>query len=67
MCSDAEWEKLRRRVEDAVESEDLRDFLSDAYACAEALIDEFKVWTRGPENAEWLRGCRARRRPEWVV
>jgi hypothetical protein len=32
MCSNADWEKLRRRVEDAVESEDLQSFMSEAAA-----------------------------------
>ena len=67
MCSKAEWERLRRRVEDAVESEDLRSFMSDAAARVEALIDEIKLWTCASEKAEWIRRCERRSRPDWVV
>ena len=57
MCSHAEWEKLRRRVEDAVESEDLRSFMSEVAARVEVLIDEIKLGTCASENAEWIRRC----------
>ena len=67
MCSHAEWEKLRRRVEDAVESEDLRSLMSEAAARVEALVDEIKLWTCASENAEWIRRCGRRSRPDWVV
>jgi len=67
MCSNAEWEKLRRRVEDAVESEDLRSFMSEAAARVEALIDETKLWTCASEKVEWIRRCERRSRPNWVV
>jgi hypothetical protein len=67
MCSQREWEKLRRRVEDAVESEDLREFLSDAAAHVEALIDEIEAWTCATEDAEWVRRCHPRSRAQWVV
>jgi hypothetical protein len=67
MCSHAEWENVRRRVEDAVESEELREFLSEAAARFEALVDELKDWTCAGENAEWTRRCRSRSRAQWVV
>jgi hypothetical protein len=67
MCSQAEWDKLRRRVEDAVESEDLRNLMSEAAARVEALIDEIKVWTCAPENAGWVRRCQRRSRSQWAV
>jgi hypothetical protein len=50
MCNNAEWEKLRRRVEDTVESEELRSFISDAAARVDSLIVEMKVWTCAPEK-----------------
>lgn len=67
MCSNAEWEKLRRRVEDAVDSEDLRGFLSEAAVRVEALVDEIKVWNCATENTEWVRRCQPRSRAQWVV
>ena len=67
MCSKAEWERLRRRVEDAVESDDLRSFMSEAAARVEALIDEIKLWSCASENSEWTRPCERRSRPDWVV
>jgi hypothetical protein len=67
MCSQAEWDELRHRVEDAVESGDPRDLISETAARVEALIDEIKVWTCAPETAEWVRGCQRRSGPEWVV
>jgi hypothetical protein len=67
MCSQAEWDELRRRVEDVVQSGELRDLISETAARVEALIDEIKVWTCAPENAEWVRGSQRRSRPEWVV
>ena len=50
MCSQAEWDKLRRRAEDALASEDVRELMSEAAARFEALIDEIKVWTCAPEE-----------------
>ena len=67
MCSQAEWDELRHRVEDAVESGDLRNLICETAARVEALIDEISVWTCAPENAEWVRRCRRRSRAEWVV
>jgi hypothetical protein len=67
MCIQADWDELRRRVEDAVESGDLRNLISETAARVEALIDEISVWTRASENAEWVRRCQRRSRAEWVV
>jgi hypothetical protein len=67
MCSRTEWDYFVRRVEDAVEEGQLRDFVSDAAARIDALIDEITVWACPPEKAEWVRGRRQRSRPEWVV
>jgi hypothetical protein len=67
MCSRAEWDDLRRRAEDALASEDLRELMSEAAARFEALIDEIKVWACAPDDAEWVRRCQWRPRSEWVV
>jgi hypothetical protein len=67
MCSQAEWDVLRRWVEDAVESEDLRDLVSAAAARIEVLIDEVKMRTCAQDDAQRFRGCRRRSRPQWVV
>jgi hypothetical protein len=67
MCSRAEWDYFVRRVEDAVEEGQLRDFISDAAARIDALIDEITAGACPAEKAEWVRGRRRRPRPEWVV
>jgi S-adenosylmethionine/arginine decarboxylase-like enzyme len=67
MCNQAEWDKLRRRAEDAFASEDLRELMSEAAARVEALIDEIKVWAFAPEDAECFRRRQRRPRSEWVV
>jgi hypothetical protein len=67
MCSHAEWEKVRHGVEDAVESEGLRDFLTDAAAHVEALIDEIRARACASERGEWVHRCERRSRPRWVV
>jgi hypothetical protein len=67
MCSHPEWDKLRRQVEDAIESEDLRYLISEAAAQLEGLIEEIKVWGCKAENPEWVRRRQRRSRPEWVV
>ena len=67
MCSNAEWENLARRVEESLEEGNLRDFVSDAAARVEVLIDEIMGCACAPEHAEWVRGRSRRSRPEWVV
>jgi hypothetical protein len=67
MCSHAEWDYFVRRVEDAVEDGELRDFISDAAARIDALIDEITAWACPAEKAEWAGGRRRRPRPESVV
>ena len=67
MCCRAEWDYLVRRVEDAVEEGQLRDFISDAATRIDALIDEITAWECPADRAEWVRGRRQRPRPEWVV
>jgi hypothetical protein len=67
MCSHAEWEHLARRVEESIDEGHLRDFVSDAAARLQALIDEIMSCGCAPENAEWVRGRGRRSRTEWVV
>jgi hypothetical protein len=65
MCSHAEWENLRRKVE-GVDERAVREFFSDAAARIDALIDEFATWACRPEN-EWIRRqWRGRPGPEWI-
>jgi hypothetical protein len=67
MCNYAEWENLLRRVEDAVEEGHVRDFVSDAAARIDALIDEITGWGCGPENTPWVRGRGPGSQREWVA
>jgi hypothetical protein len=64
MCSRAEWQCFVRRVEDVVEEGQLRDFVSDAAARIDALIEEITARACPPEQREWVR---ERQRPEWFV
>lgn len=65
MCSYQEWERLTSRLQEAVDDARLREFLADAAACVEVLVDEFKGWACAPEDADWV--CGRRSRTEWVV
>jgi hypothetical protein len=67
MCTYEEWESLRRRVQDAVEEGELREFVADALAHAEAFVQELKRRACAPEDAEWARRRGARSRTEWVA
>jgi hypothetical protein len=67
MCSHAEWESFKRRVEESIEEGDLRDLVSDAAARVEVLIDEVMRGACAPEHADWHRGRSRRYPPEWVV
>jgi hypothetical protein len=67
MCSYAEWENLLRRVEGAVDEGHVREFVSEAAARVDALIDEIIVRGCTPENAPWVRGRRPGSRAEWVA
>jgi hypothetical protein len=67
MCSRTEWDYFVRRVEDVVPDGQLRDLVSDAAARIDALIDEITACACPAEKAEWVRGRRQRRRPEFVV
>ena len=67
MCSQTDWQSFARRFEESIEEGHLREFVSDAAARVEALIDEIMSCACAPEHAEWARGRRRRSRPEWVV
>lgn len=67
MCSRTQWDNFVATVEDAVEDGALRDFISDAAARIDALIDEITASACPAGKAEWVRGRQPRRRPEWIV
>jgi hypothetical protein len=67
MCSQAEWERFKRRVEESVEEGELRDLLADAAARVEALVEDIVSHACAPERRDWGCGRARRSRPEWVV
>jgi hypothetical protein len=67
MCGYAEWEKLMRSVEEAVEDEGVRDAVSRMAARIDALIDEAMAWASGPESAAWICRPARRYRPDWIA
>ena len=67
MCSQQEWESLRRRFEDAVDDGRLREFAADAVASIEAFVEELRSRACAPEGADWVRGRGRRSRTEWVA
>ena len=67
MCSQAEWERFKRTVEESVEDGELRDLLADAAARVEALVEDIMSHACTPEQRDWGCGRARRSRPEWVV
>ena len=67
MCSQQEWESVRRRFEDALDEGQLRELAADAIASLEGLVGEIRSWACGPEGADWVRGRGRRSRTEWVA
>ena len=67
MCSYEEWESLRRRFQHAVDDGQLRDFVEDAAARFEALLDDLKGRGCQAHDAEWARGRGRHSRTEWVA
>jgi hypothetical protein len=65
MCSYQEWERLTSRLQEAVDDGRLREFLADAAARVEALVDELKGRACAPEDADWV-GSR-HSGTEWVA
>jgi hypothetical protein len=67
MCSQQEWESLRRRFEDALDDGRLRELAADAIASVEAFVEELRSRTCAAEGADWVRGRGRRSRTEWVA
>jgi hypothetical protein len=67
MCSYQEWERLARRVNQAVDEGQLREFVADAAARIETLLNELKSRGCAPEDADWVRPRGRRSRTEWVA
>jgi hypothetical protein len=67
MCSYQEWERFTRRIQQAVDEDELREFVADAAARIEAFAEELKSRARAPAGADWARGCGRRSRNEWVA
>jgi hypothetical protein len=66
MCTYHHWERLRRGFLEAVDEDQLREFVADAAARVEALVDEFRSRASGVENADWVCGRGRRSGAEWV-
>jgi hypothetical protein len=67
MCTYEEWESLRRRLQEAVDEGELREFVADALTRVEAFVEELKSHACTPEDSEWVRGCGRHSRTEWVA
>jgi hypothetical protein len=67
MCNHEEWQNVRRRVEQAVDENQLRELVEDAAARVEALMDQLKRSGCWSQDAEWVRGRGRRSRTEWVA
>ena len=67
MCSYQEWERLARRVNQAVDEGQLREFVADAAARIESLVDELNSRACAPEDADGVRRRGRRSRTEWVA
>jgi hypothetical protein len=67
MCSYQEWERVARHVREAVDEGQVREFVADAAARVEALVDELKGYGCATDNADWARGRGRRSRTDWVA
>ena len=67
MCSQHEWDSLRRRFEDALDDQQLRALAADAVASVEAFVEELRTRACAPEGQDWVRGRARRARTEWVA
>jgi hypothetical protein len=67
MCGHEEWQRFARRFEQAISEERVHEFVADALAQVETLIEEFKAGPCSPENGDWANGHCGRSRPEWVA
>ena len=67
MCSDTEWERFTRRVQELVDDRQLREFVAEATERIEALIGELKGCGCASDDPDWARGRGRRSRTEWVA
>jgi hypothetical protein len=67
MCSHQEWEGFTRRFEDTIGERQVREFVADAAARIEALVDELKRRACAPEDADWACGRGRRSRTQWIL
>jgi hypothetical protein len=67
MCSYREWESFSRRCQEAVDEDQLREFVAETLVRIEALVDELTSRACAPEDAGWVRGCRRRSGTDWVA
>jgi hypothetical protein len=67
MCSYEEWDRLARLIHERVDEHQVREFVADAAARVEALVDEFACWACPPQDADWIRGGGRRSGREWVA
>ena len=67
MCGYQEWERFTRRVQESVDEGQLREFVADAAARIEALVNELMGCGCPGENADWVGGRGRRSRTEWDV
>ncbi len=67
MCSQQERESLRHRFEDALDNDQLREFVRDALASIEAFVEEVRGRACAPEGTDWVRGRGRRSRTESVA
>jgi hypothetical protein len=66
MCSHQEWERFTRRFEETIGEGQVREFVADAAARIEALVEELKRRACAPEDADWACGRGRRSRTQWV-
>lgn len=67
MCGYQEWERVARRVQEAVDEGQVRELLADAAARIEGLVDELTRCACAREDADWVRGRGRRSWKEWVA
>jgi hypothetical protein len=67
MCSQQEWEGLRRRFQEPINEVELRQLVADAVTCIETIVEELKSRARAPGDANWASMCGRRSRTEWVA
>jgi hypothetical protein len=66
MCCHQEWERFTRRFEETIGDGQVREFVADAAAHIEALVEGLKRRACAPEDADWACGRGRRSRNQWV-